>query len=70
VARLFCLRAKVHQDFVLRATSFFALFFLKYEIIGVNFGYFLIKIAVDVDPKFDTGVAENLWRAALWPLLL
>ncbi len=21
-------------------------------------------------PKFDTGAAENLWRAALWPPLL
>jgi hypothetical protein len=23
-----------------------------------------------VHPKFDTGAAENLWRAALWPPLL
>ncbi len=26
--------------------------------------------SLDVHPQFDTGAAENLWRAALWPPLV
>jgi len=48
-------------------------FFLhKDHIIDANFGYFIHKCVISslvVYPKFDTGAAENLWRAALWPPL-
>ncbi len=52
----------------------FALFFLhKDHIIDVNLGYFIHKCMINslvVHPKFDTGAAKNLWRAALWPPLM
>ncbi len=47
--------------------------------IDVNFGYFIHKCAINslvVHPKFDTGAAKNLWRAAsgprtaVWPPLV
>jgi len=60
--------------FIAGRKKFFALFFLhKYHIIDVSFGYFIHKCIInslDVHPKFDTGAAENLWRAELWPPLL
>jgi len=41
VARLFCLRAKFHQDIVLRAAKIlFCLVFNFFDIIDVNFGSF------------------------------
>jgi len=56
-------------------------YFLLYKdiIIDVNFRYFIHKCVINslvVHPKFDTGAAKNLWRAAcgpraaLWPPLL
>jgi len=56
--------------------NFYPLFFLhKNHIIdvNVNFGYFIHKCIINslvVHPKFDTGAAENLWRATLWPPLI
>jgi len=54
--------------------KFSALFFLhKDHIIDVNLGHFVHKCVINslvVHPKFDTGAAENLWRAALWPPLI
>ncbi len=48
-------------------------FFLhKDNIINVNFLYFIYKWIINslvVHTKFDIGAEENLWRAALWPLL-
>jgi hypothetical protein len=62
------------------AKIFFAIFFLlKDPIIDVNFGYFTHKCVINslvAHPKFDTGAAKNLrraacgLRAALWPPLL
>ncbi len=45
--------------------NLFGLFFFKFDIIDVNFVYFS---SINVS-QIDTGAAENLWRAALWPPL-
>ncbi len=70
VARLFCFRAKFHQYFVLRAANFFfALFFFKCDIIGVNLVYFSYKKA-ELRILNLTQVLQIIFgRAALWPLL-
>ncbi len=45
------------------------LFFFKYDMIDVSLFYFLLQKYQSCAPKFDTGAAKNLLRAALWPPL-
>jgi len=75
VGRTFFLTGQISLKYCIAGRKkFFALFFLRKDhIIDVNFGYFIHKCIInslDVHPKFDTGAAENLWRAALWPHLV
>ncbi len=74
MARLFFLACQISLNIVLQAAKNFLPYFFLYKdhIIYVNFQYFIHKCLINslvVHPKFDTGAAENLWRAALWPHL-
>jgi len=72
VARLFCLRAKFHKDYALRAATIFDLLWLVFFIFLSILGIFLHKCVINIQvmhPKFDTEAAKDLQRAAHWPPL-